>query len=208
MQPSLFPQCETIQLPTIDGQPSGELHYYAGVFQPQAQRWLQQLLAEVEWQQDNIRIAGKWIAVPRLQAWYGEFGHTYQYSGIKLVPEPWQGSVAEIREQVETLLQKNFNAVLVNLYRNGLDSVSWHADDEPELGERPVIASLSLGATRRFSMKPKAAGKAKPIHLELAAGSLLVMGAGVQEAWLHAVPKQSEISGQRINLTFRSIALL
>ncbi|HEY9032557.1 MAG TPA: alpha-ketoglutarate-dependent dioxygenase AlkB [Pseudomonadales bacterium] len=184
---------------TIDLPGGRQLVYWPAAFAGQADDWFAQLYPIIDWRQDTIRIAGKHIPLPRLQAWYGE--HAYRYSGIDMAAASAPPLLEQIRQQVEQLTGRHFNAVLANLYRNGNDSVGWHSDDEPELGPAPVIASLSLGALRRFSLRP--AGGGQSLQLELAHGSLLLMTAGVQADWQHALLKAPAIKRPRINLTFR-----
>ena len=167
--------------------------------------------ATTPWRQDQIRIAGRTIPVPRLQCWMGAEHCRYAYSNISLEPMPWTHEMSSIRDLVNQLTGAAFNCVLINKYRSGEDSVSWHADDEPELGPSPRIASLSLGATRRFQLKRKgslgmtSAALSERIVMELKSGSLLVMEPGVQENWVHQVAKTKIPVGPRINLTFRTI---
>lgn len=163
----------------------------------------------IHWRQDELQLFGKRHALPRLQAWHGDAGADYSYSGLSLESTPWTEALARVRdrltEQVRTQLpQARFNSVLCNLYRHGRDSNGWHADDEAELGERPVLASLSLGATRRFRLRHKQGGL-EPVSLDLAAGSLLVMYGDTQAAWQHCIPKTARPVGERINLTFRLV---
>lgn len=155
------------------------------------------------WQQDSIRLYGRDIAIPRLQAWYGDSYCSYSYSGIVLQPLEWTPLLLEIRQSVEQTLETTFNSVLINLYRDGQDSNGWHADNEPELGGNPVIASLSLGAVRRFRLRNNAGRQT--IGLDLNAGSLLVMAGATQHCWQHCIPKTVRQVGPRINLTFRGI---
>lgn len=163
----------------------------------------------VKWRQDYILMYGRRIAVPRLNAWYGDPGLAYAYSGIPMNPEPWTNLLQEIRAKVELATAWQFTSVLINLYRDGKDSVAWHADDEQELGDEPVIASLSLGATREFQMRHRQArSNGLPVFkLQLAPGSLLVMRGSTQKNWLHQVPKRRgrDLPGPRINLTFRRL---
>lgn len=170
-----------------------------------ADQFLAQLLEEIAWQQDKIRIAGKNIPVPRLQCWMGDRGSNYGYSGIRLDPEPWNDAVLNIKKEVEALAGHQFNSVLLNLYRNGADSVSWHADDEKELGPHPVIASVSFGAERIFKFRPKLKSDKRRFQLLLRHGSLILMGKTLQNNWLHQLPKAQNIIAPRINLTFRRI---
>jgi len=183
------------------------LDYYPVYLPPaEADAWLTALLQETPWQQDSLRFGGKAVPVPRLQAWYGDAAAQYGYSGLDLHPLPWTLRLQTLRARLEHELQLAFNAVLLNLYRNGADSVAWHSDDEAKLGPCPIIASLSLGAARRFELKPRGdAGPPGKRTLELAHGSLVVMGPGLQQHWQHRLPKQPEITHSRINLTFRLI---
>jgi alkylated DNA repair dioxygenase AlkB len=166
---------------------------------------LRQLIAEVAWRQDNIRVWGKIYSQPRLVAWYGDRGSDYTYSGIRLTPLPWTDLLLEIRRRVETVTAASFNSVLLNYYRDNRDSMGFHSDDEPELGERPVIASLSLGEERTFVLKHKVDTLAKPVRLRLASGSLLLMKGETQRYWKHGIAKETRPCGPRINLTFRRI---
>lgn len=148
---------------------------------------------------------GKTFDVPRKTAWYGYEGFNYKYSGIECNPDPWTKELLEIKTVIEHFLpQQCFNSVLLNLYRDGNDKVSWHADDEPGLGTNPTIASVSLGATRRFDLKHKEYPEQK-LQLELNLGSLVIMTGSLQHHWLHQIPMQKRIMEPRINLTFRTI---
>jgi alkylated DNA repair dioxygenase AlkB len=139
------------------------------------------------------------VPIPRLTAWHGEAG--YVYSGIAMQPAAWTPALLEIKRCAEHHAGQGFNSVLLNLYRDGRDSVSWHADNEPGLGRDPVIASLSLGATRRFQLKHRRNGLRVAIDLEH--GSCLVMAGATQHHWLHQLPKTARPVGPRVNLTFR-----
>lgn len=162
------------------------------------------LRADVSWRQDFITIYGKEHLVPRLQQWYGNPGIFYTWSGIRLRPEPWTEQLLDIRGWVERASDASFNTVLLNLYRNGSDTVSWHSDDEPELGRDPIIASISLGVERDFKLRHRR--KEHPdVNLPLGHGSLLVMSGKTQENWLHSIPRRKRVSAERINLTFRTI---
>jgi len=139
------------------------------------------------------------VAIPRLTAWHGEKG--YVYSGIRLEPAPWNEPLLELEAIAEELAWAPFNSVLLNLYRDGRDSVSWHADNEPGLGYNPVIASVSLGAQRRFQLRHRRSGAR--VSLDLPHGSCLIMAGATQHHWLHQLPKTARPVGPRINLTFR-----
>lgn len=135
----------------------------------------------------------------------GDRASLYAYSGVRLRPCPWDDTVRRIQSRVSELAGLNFNSVLINYYRNGQDSVAWHADDEAELGDAAIIASVSLGAERVFQLKHKHSIPAQKYQLVLRNGSLLLMGATMQQNWLHQLPKVPDLDDARINLTFRNI---
>jgi alkylated DNA repair dioxygenase AlkB len=137
----------------------------------------------------------------------GDQGSSYGYSGIKLEPVPWQALVSEIKQYMQTLSGTDFNSVLLNYYRDGQDSVAWHADDEAELGSNPVIASLSLGAQRMFHLRHKRDKSRDRYRMALRNGSVLIMGNTLQNNWLHQLPKEFNLQSPRINLTFRKVAM-
>lgn len=170
---------------------------------PEAIRLFDALRQGLCWRQQAIRLFGRSCPQPRLSAWYGDDGASYRYSGLLLQPLPWPPALLAVRQQLETGLATSFNSVLANLYRDGRDSMGWHSDDEPELGPEPIIASLSLGATRRFQLRHKR--QAERYSLDLIDGSLLVMAGETQRYWRHQVPKTRHPVGERINLTFRMI---
>jgi alkylated DNA repair dioxygenase AlkB len=147
---------------------------------------------------------GRSFAQPRLTAWHGEPHAVYSYSGLRLTPAPWTGALLEIRERIAAHTGWTLDGVLLNLYRDGRDSMGWHADDEPELGPEPRIASASLGETRRFAMRRRGGGKPR-LALDLDHGSLLLMSGPTQAHWQHAVPKTTQQVGVRVNLTFRAM---
>jgi len=160
------------------------------------------LRREIAWKTETIRLFGKQVAMPRLVAWHGDLPYTY--SGLTMPAEDWPPCLTAIRAAVSDRAAQPFNGVLLNLYRDGRDSMSWHADDEPELGQEPVIASLSLGSARRFVFRRKD-DKAVKVSLDLPHGSLLVMAGPTQHHWHHAVPKTAKPVSERINLTFRTL---
>ena len=162
------------------------------------------LKKNIIWEKQKIKLYGEVHDVPRLTAWYGDPNKSYIYSGIKLNTNPWNAVLLKIREKIEKISKIKFNSVLLNLYRSGSDSVSWHSDDEPELGRNPVIGSLSLGETRQFQMKHKFNRNLKQKIL-LQHGSFLLMRGKTQHHWLHQIPKRKNFKGERINLTFRVI---
>jgi alkylated DNA repair dioxygenase AlkB len=174
----------------------------------EADRLLAVLLEGTPWQQPELVIYGKRVKVPRLTAWYGDPGATYVYSGIKNRPISWTAPLRALKGAVEAAAATHFNSVLLNLYRNGNDYMSWHRDDEPELGNSPKIASVSLGVTRRFDLRQVCSnsGQKRMTHrIELAHGSLLLMWGRTQRQWEHGIPKEPKLSEPRINLTFRMI---
>lgn len=170
---------------------------------PEADRLLARLRAQLPWAQETLVIFGRERLVPRLVSWHGDPGTQYRYSGRLHQSAPWTPALLAVRQRVESLAGCGFNSVLANLYRDGRDGMGWHADDEPELGPEPLIASLSLGATRRFRLRHRRGGAA--LTLELTHGSLLLMSGPLQRHWVHCVPKTARPVGPRINLTFRSI---
>jgi alkylated DNA repair dioxygenase AlkB len=170
-----------------------------------AQDLFEKLKLRIQWEERSIRMFGKWVKQPRLTALYGDSGASYTYSGLTLTPLPWTKELLEIRSRVEEFCQKDFNAVLLNFYRNGSDYMGWHADNEKELGPNPFIASLSLGVARKFQLKHK---KEKTrMEIDLAPGSLIIMKENLQEHWLHRIASTKNESAERINLTFRKILL-
>lgn len=171
----------------------------------ESNRYLTSLIDKVPWQQDSLRIGGKEVLIPRLQCWMGDPGSDYSYSGIRLQPKPWSKDVLNIKTRIESLTEHKFNSVLLNYYRNGQDSVSWHADDEKELGDKPTIGSISFGAVRKFQFRAKSTNDVRKFNIELRNGSLLLMGDTLQNNWLHQLPKAPGLVRPRINLTFRRI---
>jgi alkylated DNA repair dioxygenase AlkB len=168
-----------------------------------ADRAFHSLLSGTTWSQEFLKMYGRRIPFPRLTAWYGDSGAAYTYSGIRNEPHAWTPDLRELRDRIARRIGVRFNSVLLNQYRYGADSLSWHADDEPELGNEPVIASLSLGVLREFQLKHRVDGELITVPLEN--GSLLVMSGETQRHWRHRVPKERNVKSARINLTFRVI---
>ncbi|ASC73576.1 hypothetical protein XM38_045450 [Halomicronema hongdechloris C2206] len=184
--------------------PDGELFYYPQwVSDPPS--LFEHLQQTIPWRQDWISLYGKRHPLPRLTAWYGDPGAAYTYSGIAMAPQPWTPTLARLKAALESVAGVPFNSVLLNYYRHGRDSMGWHSDDEPELGPNPVIASLSLGGSRRFVLRHKSKPQLAKLDLTLASGSLLIMAAATQHHWQHRVPKTTKPVAPRINLTFRCI---
>ncbi|WMN59173.1 alpha-ketoglutarate-dependent dioxygenase AlkB [Pseudoalteromonas xiamenensis] len=161
------------------------------------------LQSNINWQQPSIRVYGKFHPIPRLQCYVADSGLNYQYSALNLRPEAWNEPLFAMRQRLETAFKQPFNAVLLNYYRNGLDCMGWHSDDEPELGDNPTIVSVSLGAARKFAIKDRETASQWQLYLEH--GSALVMTGVSQQLYVHSLPKQRKVGEGRINLTFRNI---
>jgi len=185
-------------LPIQDG-----LLYWAPNFLKEtlASKLFERIKDVLNFTQQEITIFGQQRLQPRLQAWHGDA--SYSYSGLTLPPQPWTKSLLLLKDMCEGASSHNFNSVLVNLYRNGDDSMGWHADDEPELGSNPTIASISLGETRSFHLKH--IHSKEKIKIELESGSLLIMTHSTQHFWQHSLPKTRKTKAERINLTYRYV---
>lgn len=169
-----------------------------------ADLWLRELSQQTPWSQPQIKLYGRSIAVPRLVAWYGDVEASYRYSGLLHEPLPWTQLLTEIRERVQQQVAQMLNGVLLNLYRDGDDAMGWHSDDEPELGQQPLVASLNLGAARRFDFRRKGGSRIEH-SIVLEHGSLLVMSGPTQHHWQHQIARSRKVSEPRLNLTFRQI---
>jgi len=204
-QPSLFdnePDTPTRQTFALG---DSEIQYVANAFTArEADRLFQSLLDVIPWRTATLTIAGQKRPLPRLQCWMADQGRSYSYSGLKLSPHPWNPDVLRIKARLEQLCEHSFNSVLLNYYRDGSDSVSWHADDETELGPNPIVASVSLGAQRTLEFKPKFKITTPKKQIVLGSGSILIMGKTIQNNWLHQLPKISGNIEPRISLTFRN----
>ncbi|MGN2242021.1 alpha-ketoglutarate-dependent dioxygenase AlkB family protein [Frateuria sp. GZRR33] len=164
-----------------------------------------ELLETIPWETHVIRMFGREVASPRLSCWIGDPGAGYVYSRTRFEPHPWPPALAALRPRLERACGSAFNSVLANLYRDGRDAMGWHSDDEPELGAAPVIASLSLGAARRFLLRRKSTRGPVALELPLPHGSLLRMAGATQRLYQHALPRMARVQSPRINLTFRRI---
>jgi len=183
----------------------GELYYYPAFFDSAVSRlFFEALQGKVSWRQDKIRMFGKRIEQPRLTAFYGDADKSYTYSHIKMQPEPWIDDLLEIKQRLEKFLNQEFSSVLMNLYRDGKDSMGWHSDNEVELGQNPEIASLSFGVNRVIRFR-HLLDKEVQKSIELKDGSLLMMKGMTQQYWQHCIPKEKKVLSPRINLTFRKI---
>ena len=159
------------------------------------------LRSAIAWHQRSVRVYGKSHPQPRLTCWYGPCAYTY--SGLTWPALEMPADVELLRQLCERATGERFDSVLCNLYRDGSDTVGWHADDEPLFGGDPVVASLSFGAARKFAMKRRDGSERRNFMLE--DGDLLAMGRGVQRDWLHSVPRTRRAVGERINMTFRTV---
>jgi alkylated DNA repair dioxygenase AlkB len=191
--------------PIIFTLPDAEIIYFPVFLQKEeADSVFNELIKDTPWQQDEITVYGKKHLQPRLTALYGNEGKPYSYSNIVMQPHQWTMLLQQIKSKIERTSETNFTTVLLNYYRNGSDGNGWHADNEKELGVNPVIASLSLGAERKFQLKHNSdSSQKKSIILEH--GSLLLMKGRTQHFWKHQIPKTAKPIGPRINLTFRVI---
>ena len=158
---------------------------------------------QLAWSEENIKMFGKSIKVPRLVSWYGDNNISYRYSGVEHIGLPWTPELLRIKGYIEQRTGHNFNSVLGNYYRNESDSMGWHADNEKELGKTPCIASVSLGEERIFKIRRK--NSVDKFEIMLANGSLLIMSGNFQNEWQHSVPKTKTDKNPRINLTYRYI---
>jgi len=185
--------------------PDAEIIYFPDFFdKKEANAIFAELLAKTPWQQDEITVYGKKHLQPRMTALYGNEGKSYSYSNIKMQPNHWTLLLQKMKFYVESVSSTNFTTVLLNYYRDGNDSIGWHADNEKELGTNPVIASVSFGAERTFQLKHNS-DKNQKKNIVLEHGSLLLLKGPTQHFWKHQIPKTSKPMGPRINLTFRTI---
>ena len=182
----------------------GTALYYGPILGPQeAERYFDILLNTLDWKQDEVVIFGKRHLTRRKTAWHGDKEFQYTYSNTTKKALPWTPELLELRELAQKRTGGSFNSCLLNLYHSGEEGMSWHSDNEKELGPQPMIASLSLGAERKFSLKHRESRTTVSVYLEN--GSLLLMKDATQENWLHSLPKTKKVKEPRINLTFRNI---
>ncbi|UAA39559.1 alpha-ketoglutarate-dependent dioxygenase AlkB [Paraneptunicella aestuarii] len=194
-------ELELIRFPQL---PDAELAYYPQFLAVErADHYLTVLRESLAWKQEQIQLYGKSHLIPRLQAWYGDPEAKYQYSGLPMQPVPWTKELLELKLQCEYQLTCSFNSVLANWYRDGNDSMGFHADNEPELGAQPVIAAVSLGQERVIRFRHK--NKKDTLALHLQHGSLLVMAGNTQSYWQHGISKSKRTLNDRISLTFRRV---
>ena len=185
--------------------PDAELLYEPDFFSiAEADDLFFRLVTETPWRHDRVRVFGKWYDQPRLTAFYGDPGKQLSYSGLTMEALPWTGLLSDICNKITSFYPSDYNCVLLNQYRDGRDSNGWHADDETYLGRNPVIASVSLGASRMFHLRHNTLDI--PVEkIQLKHGSLLIMAGTTQHFWKHQIPKTARPVGPRINLTFRLV---
>jgi alkylated DNA repair dioxygenase AlkB len=201
----LLPRDSSLNLLPCDG----IANYYGAILLPcDAADYFQALMTNIPWKNDETIIYGKHIITARKVAWYGDDAYAYSYSGTTRVARAWNRELRALRSLVEEKSGEKFNSCLCNLYHDGSEGMAWHSDDEDALGKDTAIASLSLGAERKFSLRHKRAREIRPISIQLEDGSLLVMKGATQTNWQHTVPKSAKVTSPRINLTFRSIVRL
>ncbi|MBL8296989.1 MAG: alpha-ketoglutarate-dependent dioxygenase AlkB [Rhodanobacteraceae bacterium] len=192
-----------MQWQSLPALPGAQLRLATGLFADPAALFAR-LRSEIAWEQHYLTIFGRRVASPRQSCWIGDADAVYTYSGTRFAPRAWTPTLTQLREQLQVLCTHQFNSVLCNLYRDGRDSMGWHSDDEPELGPEPLIASLSLGVTRRFRLRHKR-DPAQQLVLELPPGSLLLMAGATQRHYRHDLPRALRVQQARINLTFRRL---
>jgi len=157
----------------------------------------------IKWKRESINLYGKNVLLPRMTSWYGDPGKSYSYSGINSNPNEWNKGLIAIKKRIEEVALVKFNSVLMNWYRDGVDYLNWHADDEKTLGVNPIISSVNFGSMRDFILRNN--DTSLKISIPLNHGTLLIMGGELQHHWQHCVPKRKQVKGMRINLTFRAI---
>ena len=189
-------------LPLVDGECYLVEHFLE---KSAADQFFEDIRQNATWHQPRLNLFGKAVDSPRLAAWYGDPEAVYAYSGLVNRPLPWFDALGRLRSRVEDCSGARFNSVLINLYRNGDDAMGWHSDNESQLAPGAAIASVSLGATRRFVMRHRRRKNLPGVKIPLHHGSLLVMGGETQRHWRHAVPRTAKPVGARINLTFRLV---
>ena len=204
MQSSLFDSLPAENAGVQLDMPNADITYFASwIADEEASQLYTNLRQTICWRQDTIKVYGKEHLVPRLQAWYGDPEARYAYSGIPLQPRAWTSDLLLLKQRCEQASNSRFNSVLLNWYQDGQHSMGMHSDDEPQLGKNPVIASVSLGQTRRLRFVHKVTGARE--NLDLMHGSLLIMAGETQHHWQHGINKSNRPLGGRINLTFRWI---
>jgi len=185
--------------------PNGEIIFHRNFLsKEEASFFNQKIHTDTPWRKDKITVFGKTYDQPRLTSLHSVNSKPYSYSNLTLHPNPMTSELMDLLKKIQQVDFHDYNAVLLNLYRDGKDSNGWHADDEIELGKNPIIASISLGEERYFHLKHRYL-KEEKFKIKLSHGSLLIMKGEMQHYWLHQIPKTAKKINQRINLTFRKI---
>lgn len=200
-----YEESENLQTPIHLRMIDSDVDFYPHFFsQSESDILYKELMNTISWKQEQIKYYGKIINLPRLTAWHGDKGLSYTYSGINVIADEWIEVLLRIKAKIESVSNAKFNSVLLNLYRNGKDSVAWHSDDEVELGVNPIIGSVSFGSTRNFQFQHRKNTDLREA-VKLAHGDFLLMKGTTQHFWQHQIPKTSPLLEPRINLTFRII---
>ncbi len=182
----------------------GQVYYFGKVLsESEARTYFSDLLNNVAWKNDESRIFGKHYVTKRKVAWYADIPTTYTYSGVVRESLAWNTPLLALKALVEKATGEKYNSCLCNLYHSGEEGMGWHSDDETSLKENGAIASLSLGAERKFAFKHKQTSE--KVEKWLSSGSLLLMGGTIQKHWLHRLPPTKKVLTPRINLTFRTM---
>jgi alkylated DNA repair dioxygenase AlkB len=182
----------------------GTVNYYGKVLSSkEADQYFVLLMQNILWKNDEVVIFGRHFVTKRKAAWYGDSDYLYTYSNTTKQALTWTKELSDLKQIVEEIAEVKFNSCLLNLYHTGNEGMGWHSDDEISLGKNNTIASLSLGAERKFLFKHKQTKQTASLVLEH--GSLLIMKDSTQTNWLHSLPKSKSIARPRINLTFRKI---
>ncbi len=201
MQQSLFTHTKSENLLPHHG----EVYLFENFFsEKEASMFLQKLQSTIQWKQEPIKMFGKLLMQPRLTAWYGDVDKSYTYSGITMKPMDWTKELLMIKQKIEVVSNVRFTSALLNLYRDGQDSMGWHRDNEKELGVNPTIGSVSFGESRLFKLRDHAS-KETVKNVELTHGSYLLMQGETQHFWEHQIPKRVKKMQTRINITFRKL---
>jgi alkylated DNA repair dioxygenase AlkB len=179
-------------------------YYESFLSQTESDIYYTALLNEIDWRQQPIVLFGKKILQPRLTAWFSDEGVEYSYSGTKMISHRWIPMLVQLKQRFETFSKYSFNSALLNLYRDGNDSMGWHRDNEKELGDNPIIASITFGASRKMCFR-HLTDKSCKVSINLKHGSLLIMSGETQHSWYHSIPKTKKILHPRINITFRNV---
>lgn len=184
----------------------GTVNYFGKVLdENECDDYFNSLMKTIQWKHDEAMLFGKHIIVKREVAWYADSPYSYTYSGTTKYALPWTKELKELKKMIQDKTDASFNSCLLNLYHTGEEGMAWHSDDEKSLGKYTSIASLSLGAERKFSFRHKRTKNM--VSLTLENGSLLIMKDVTQSNWHHRLPPKKKIDSPRINLTFRTMVI-